>query len=470
MLTVNQNCWLKLLATLIVLKLVLYVFDPDIMFFLDDSHSYLETSVSGWAPPDRSYYYGLFIRLVAIIGGSLGSLVFAQVLLSSLSAFFTAVILVNIFNVRFATGVLAALITSVEPIQLLCERYVMTEAVSLLCFVLFLYFILTYIKDNRKFVLLLCVLSGFFMIKFRMTYLPVFIFCLLAAASVPFLSFLNPKTNNDTASSHHFILQKCIPALLILTSLLFLSSSTKLFQTRYGKLPTHSETGFFVLSAWAPLLKSNTIPFGPDLDLLLDKMPYDLGNIHKRNTHRWFEDCLIDRLRKHFNDDQQANTYTLKASGYLLLHDPLAVLGLGVKTYSQFFDLKNLDVTAAGDRGNGRPRPEYLKSLLKDNYGIQVSEYQKETTLTGNYFQRAKLWYMFIMVFPFLLFWLLFSCKQFRFSILLLAAIYCIQLSLVILLATITTIRHLQPLAWMVLLFGGLMADHCFTYWQKSRN
>ncbi len=470
MTTVDHHRWLKLLAALITLKLIIYIIDPDIMYFLDDSNSYLETSVSGWPPPDRSYYYGLFIRLVTSIGGSLGSLVLAQVLLSTFSAFFTAVILVNTFNVRFATAVMAALMTSVEPIQLLYERYVMTETVSLFCFVLFLYFILTFIKDNRKLALLLSVLFGFFMIKFRMAYLPVVVLCLLAASAVPFLSVLRQKTNDDGLNPPLSFLKKLLPTLLIVTSFLFLQSSTKLFQTRYGQLPTHSETGFFLLSSWAPVLKNNTIPFGPDLTTLLDKMPFEHGDINLRNNQRWTKDCLIDRLRKHFSDDQTANAYTLKAAGYLLLHDPLAVIGLGMKTYGQFFDLNNLDITAAGDRGNRRPRPEYLKSLLKDNYGIQASEYQKETTLTGNYFQRAKLWYMFIMAFPFLLFGLLLSLKQNRFVILLLAAIFFVQLSLVILLATITTIRHLQPLAWMIFLFGGLTYDRLTTHVQHSRN
>ena len=467
--TVNQNPWLKLFAALFVLKFLLYLVDPQVMFFLGDSHSYLNTAVNGGAPPDRSYYYGLFIRVVTLLGGSLNAVVIVQVLLSTLSAFFSAIILVQIFNVRFAIGAMTALLTSVEPIQLLYERYVMTEAVSLFLFVLFLYFFLsTTLKKDRKLDLLCCVVLGFLLLKFRTAYLPGVLFCFLVVAAVPFLSSPKPKTNSNGPISSSSIIRKLTPAVFIFILFFLLHSATKLIQTRYEQLPSHSETGFFILSSWSPLLKNNIIPFGPDLNTLLDRMPCDLANINHRNAQRWLDDCLIDRLRKSFNDDNQTNGYTVKASGYLLLHDPLGVIGLGVKTYGQFFDLNRLDITATGDRGYERELSIDFRLFIKDNFGLNTTEYQKETTLTGRYYQKAKLWYIFILIFPLLLLGLLIGLKRHRFPLLLLTTIYCIQLAIVIFLATITCIRHLQPMAWLVLLFCGLTADHFFLIYKKA--
>ena len=62
----------------LLIKAVLLIVDPEPQFFLGDSASYIETAVTNWIPPDRSFTYGYVIRYLAVWTGSLTPLVVFQ--------------------------------------------------------------------------------------------------------------------------------------------------------------------------------------------------------------------------------------------------------------------------------------------------------------------------------------------------------------------------------------------------------
>ncbi|HLC13603.1 MAG TPA: hypothetical protein VJK31_10130, partial [Chthoniobacterales bacterium] len=59
-----QWCWFCLVV--ICAKLLLLMLDPSPKFYMGDSRSYIATAVTGWIPPDRSFFYGYVIRWLAV--------------------------------------------------------------------------------------------------------------------------------------------------------------------------------------------------------------------------------------------------------------------------------------------------------------------------------------------------------------------------------------------------------------------
>jgi len=142
------------------------------MFFWGDSASYIWTALTGWIPPDRSFLYGFFIRAVAVTTGSLLYLVIAQVCLSGICAIILADILIRFFNVKRWLAFSIALLMSFEPLQLMYERYVMTETIALTVFSLYLWVILHYLEDTKIRWLWLLQGMAVLLISIRLAFIP----------------------------------------------------------------------------------------------------------------------------------------------------------------------------------------------------------------------------------------------------------------------------------------------------------
>lgn len=217
--------WLIFFIVIFSLKYLIFCIDPLPMFFLGDSHSYIATSLTGWIPPDRSFIYGYVIRLTAVAAHSLTTLVAVQVFTSGLSAILVAYALIKFFSVTpflaFSMGFLCA----VEPLQLMYERYVMTETLALFLFAVYMVFIFHYIKRPTIILMSLVQIIGTALISFRLSFLPL---VLINAFILPFLAIpvfkkkysLKWLTNRDflhNLSSHRLVIK--IIALHLLVSI-----------------------------------------------------------------------------------------------------------------------------------------------------------------------------------------------------------------------------------------------------------
>src|ERR1043165_6326630 len=72
------NSWWLFCALILAIKLLLLWLDPTPRLFMGDSLSYIWTSLTGWIPGDRSYFYGYLVRWLAVFPHSLTPLVIAQ--------------------------------------------------------------------------------------------------------------------------------------------------------------------------------------------------------------------------------------------------------------------------------------------------------------------------------------------------------------------------------------------------------
>src|SRR5664279_1049497 len=131
--------WWFFCLFIVLLKLFLLSLDPLPKMFIGDSACYIATALVGWIPDDRSYFYGFLIRFVSLYTESLTPLLLLQSLISALTALLLAYTCRSIFGLSARSACILGLVCALDPFQLVWERYVMTETVSLFFYMAGLY-------------------------------------------------------------------------------------------------------------------------------------------------------------------------------------------------------------------------------------------------------------------------------------------------------------------------------------------
>ena len=133
--TNEADQWWLFCLLVVLLKFFLLGLDPLPKMFIGDSASYLATAIIGWIPDDRSYFYGFVIRLVSLWTESLTPLLLLQSFLSAVTALLLAYTCRRLFGLSARSSYIIGLICALDPFQLVWERYVMTETISLFFYV-----------------------------------------------------------------------------------------------------------------------------------------------------------------------------------------------------------------------------------------------------------------------------------------------------------------------------------------------
>src|SRR5947207_12420680 len=139
-LTNEANQWWLYCLLVVLLKFFLLALDPLPKMFIGDSACYIATALVGWIPDDRSYFYGFVIRLVSLWTESLTPLLLLQSFISAATALLVAYICKSLFGLSARGAYIIGFICALDPFQLVWERYVMTETISLFFYVAGLYF------------------------------------------------------------------------------------------------------------------------------------------------------------------------------------------------------------------------------------------------------------------------------------------------------------------------------------------
>src|SRR5204863_1078329 len=172
-LTSETNHWWLFCLLVILIKFFLLALDPLPKLFIGDSASYLATALVGWIPDDRSYFYGFVIRFVSLWTESLTPLLLLQSFVSALTALLLAYTCKALFGLPARTSYIIGFICALDPFQLVWERYVMTETISLFFYAAGLYFSFLYLKHRRIRHLVFVQGLWVLLIGFRMSYLPI---------------------------------------------------------------------------------------------------------------------------------------------------------------------------------------------------------------------------------------------------------------------------------------------------------
>jgi hypothetical protein len=472
--TVTQ--WLIFLILILVLKYVIFFIDPLPMFFLGDSASYLHTALTGWIPPDRSFVYGFIIKLVAVSSFSLTSLIALQIFTSGLNVFLLSYSLLNFFSVTPRTAFLTGLVCSIEPLQLLYERYVMTEAFSLFLFATYMVLIFHYLKKPKLIFILFIQIVGTGLISLRLSFLPIVFIntVFLPLFAIPFFSRkYSVNLSNVKELFQNIITFKPFFRVLIL-HLIISIGLTYSFHSAYrhlngllSKKPSayQYQNGAFLLASWAPVVKPVDFPRTDLAETVFSDLKYDLKNPHFRAAHHFMPGGLIAHINEAVPNSLVADNIARETAMNALKRDPLGVASLAIRSLSDFWNLNALHDSLQKDRGN-RPLPMDMLETLQDHFGLNAESFPYLITFTNRYFFAAWPWYLFLLCTPLLAYIAFFIVNRgIRWYV---AIVFLTSTISIIVSCTITdgvTVRYLHSMGWMSFLVLGPLIDWLIAKW-----
>ncbi len=384
---------LILFIALVAAKLALLAVDPLPRVFLGDSASYLHAAATGWVPPDRSYAYPLFIRLVAEGAGSLMPLLLAQSMLGVIVALIVLRVLASSFGLDPRVAAAIAIAFALGPEQLFYERMVMAEAVSLFALAGMLAAGFAYVRDGRIAWLPCIALCGALAAAFRISVLPFVLGFAALPVAVRFLAAWSwsPRTLLRTALHGSVALALCSVA----QSGVRTWYDAQFDQEDEYRTDYSAHGGFFRLSLVMPLVQpddAEAVGLAPDF---LDRVKPGWNDYRAREQQLWGEDTFIALMRKE-HGDPVANRMARKLASRALRHDPLQLFVLGARTLGDYFD-DGLATSRLHDDMGGRSPTRDEADYIMTWWGFDATGIGQRDSLSKTWFEAGAPWLVFCL-------------------------------------------------------------------------
>jgi len=455
----DNRLWRFILSALAVKAMILLA-DPSPQLFLGDSESYLYTAQTGWIPPDRSFLYGFLVRWLSVGSGSLFSLVLGQSLASAISAGLLGWMIWRFIGAPKPLAMLGTILYSLDPLQLMYERFVMAEAFSLLAAMVFVSFILLFLQGGRKRYLILASIAGLVAVALRISFLPVVVALSFLA---PLIRFLGDTRHQGVSTREHF--RELFIALIVVAVCHFsLHSGYKRLTGHLSGAPPayqYSE-GLSLLASWSPLLTPSDLRAAGISERLLEGIAP--RTIESRRRHRWMPDGIDAALNREYSDPYRANALAKQTAFHVLQRDPMGVAFLAVRSYLRGWKLSVIKSCIIEDTAANRPVPPALVRRTAKSFHIAVDENGNQKTLTKAYFGFAVQWYRILLLTPLLLILTTAFAQSGERLFLCVVAIYANVILLTAAgLSVDNSIRYLHPLGWTFFIFAGYWARRLST-------
>lgn len=467
-----------ILAADLLAKATILFFDSNPRLFMGDSLSYLYTSLAGWIPPDRSFVYGFFLRIFAVWPHSLQTLVWCQAGLSAISAWLVAVCLVRYFQSSLRVAAVCSLLCAVEPLQLLAERFVLTETAATFVFALFALCCFSYLATRRLLPLALVQLGGVLLISLRVSFLPTIIICSFA---LPFFArqggYGGVLRGPPGGGARHLLRRLAVPVAfgLILSQALLFG-----YRHLYGDLiappmrghPAYFyREGLFLISDFAPLLKPIDYPIASQRSDIFRPSRVPLGPPENRDAQRWYPDGICDRIIRECNGDERAaDNLARHTAMHALERNPLGAIRLGWRTTLLYFHRSYFLESLRYDEGYYRSLPPAEEAAYRKAFGIDVTAAAARLHLsppaTERWHRALYFWYWFLLLLPFLFVAYIAVYRRFTVPAHWLCALFLFCFfEGAVLTVTRPTARFLTTMAWLAFIVLGA----CYSMQAASR-
>ncbi len=437
-----------LLIAILALKALLLLADSAPSFQFGDSGSYLATAITKWIPPDRSFVYGFLLRPIVLTTHSLFPVVLLQSFLSGIAAWLVAVCLLRYFQSSFAVAAFASLACAVEPLQLMFERFIMTEAAATFGFAVFFLTALEFLRTGKAWLLVVIGLLGTFLVSVRFSFLPL---VLVLSLVIPLLSPARQARR-----------------LLVLAAISVLTSQALLYGYRhlYGRLvhepPAYlSRDGEFLLADISPLVIPADFPIAQKRSDLFAHLKIWPATPESRLATRWLPGGLCDAmLQAAGNNEYQANRLARKTAVAAIKRNPLGVLNLGWYTYRDFFHRAKIDSVLLINQGQFVEAPPSHVEMIQQAAGIDV-RHRRYDSLTKRWQAISAPWcWLVILLPPALTLDLLLRRTRWTRANLLCLLCSWIFLAGAVIPTELANPRYLLPLTWLTCLtLGALLAS-----------
>ena len=447
--------WWLFCLLIVSLKFFLLALDPLPKLFMGDSGSYIWTALTGWIPPDRSYFYGYVIRWSSVWTESLTSLLVLQVFASAGTAVMVAWICRSIFEMPIRLCFLLGLLCAVDPLQLVWERYVLTETISLFVYVSVLYWSFRYLKEWRIRDLIIVQGISALLIGFRMSYLlavQVSTFILPIVAFYPILlparkSLLkqNPCAGSLRLLSLH---------LLVSVAIMFVFHGA---YKRFNGLLSHQQpaylytTGISILSFWAPALFPEDATDPRLAQIIRQGKEFNIEDLGSRNAQRFAPGGLVDRWLKVELDFSRANEVAKQTALRALKRNPAAIIALAVKTYGEYWSVSSMKHYARIDLAHGDLTSEIPILAERFHWAMSPNITNERFSLAQRYLLGSWAYCFLLLLTPIICGLALLRTLDPR-PLILMCVHASVLLAVITTLATEPNVRYLQPLSLLTIL------------------
>ncbi|MFL6450187.1 MAG: hypothetical protein ACJ746_21285 [Bryobacteraceae bacterium] len=436
-------------------KLAFYIADPYPSFHFGDSGAYLATALLKWIPPDRSFTYGFLLRPLVLRTHSFGPVLAIQILASGLASVVLGILLLCYFRAKPLVASVFACLCAVEPLQLMSERFVMTEAIATFGFAMYLWTAFSFIRFKRISTLIGVQMLGVALVSLRYSFLPL---VLLLSVALPVLAFYK----RPRISWRPLLLRLVVS---VVAGQFLLSGYRHLYGTLAQTKPAYlSRDGEFLLADMAPIITPQDFPVPGERAELFQRIRIPLNDINNRPFHRWGELGLCQALLAVSHQDEDlANSLARRTALRAMRRDPLGVVALGFRTYMQFLTYQKLSWALKLNQGhfNG---PTYKDiDMIRRWFGVDALD-RKYESITKNWQSVAVPWCWLIVLLPWLyaaeMFW--HRDQVSRLDWVLLLSALC-TLGCAIVPVENPNPRYLFPLPWLSILILGVMTCRLYS-------
>jgi hypothetical protein len=453
----ERKQWWLFCLLIVLLKLFLLALDPLPKLFIGDSACYISTALVGWIPDDRSYFYGFVIRWVSLSTESLTALLLLQTLISAATAILLAHIGRSMFGLSARASYILGFICALDPLQLVWERYIMTETISLFLYVAVLHFFFRYLKHRGLRDLAKAQGLAILLLGFRMSYLLV---VQISAVLLPIMAFA-PVLWTAWRSRREAQVERWRPvktafghwAASIALMMLFHGGYRQLNGLLCGREPAYLyATGLHLLAFWAPVVTPADATDPRLAEIIAQGGEFEIKDLTARNKQRFDSDYLVDRWQQAEPDTPDASQIAKETALRALRRAPLQVLGLAAQTFAQYWNLKDLRSYASIDLGHHDLTIEQ-RALLAEHFhfatdGVIIGA---PPTLLQHFFLNCWPYCYFVLLSPLLGVWAVYLARDKQIALLLLLHL-AIILGVTFMFAVAPSLRYLQPASVLTLL------------------
>jgi hypothetical protein len=457
----DANWWLFCFLIL-ALNFLFLVFDPLPKLFMGDSASYLWTALTGWVPPDRSFLYGYVIRWSSLWTKSLTFLLILQAFLGAVTSILVALVCQWIFGLTSRLSYLFGLLCSLDPLQLVWQRYVMTETISLFVYILMLFFSFLYLKERRLWQLAIVQTLSVLLISLRMSYLLVVQISAFFLPLIAFLPEIRSVFRKRSSTSSTMLLTKSAGLHLGL-SMLFMFVLHQGYRQVNGRLagrePAYLHaSGLALLTTWAPALKATDATDPRLAKLISEGDQFHLKDIWLRDHQLYRPGYLAARWKQIEPKAAISNQVAKQTALHALWHSPMSVATLGAKTFLAYWDFNRVHRHVKydlGKAGNNWPKTRTWSVASHFRLSPPPPGDTKTYTLLQRYVLRLQPYYYAVLLSPFICGGLIFFVREGYLFLLFLHS--WLLLGTVTILAKDVSVRYLQPMSLLTILIFAVL-------------
>lgn len=440
----------------IIIKALFYFLDPRPAIFMGDSAAYLDTAAHDYIPPDRSFTFGYLLKLIALWPHSLNTVVLTQLAMSTAACCILAIILLRYLRLSLAPACILTALCAMEPLQLLSERYVLTEATATFLFAALIWTAFAYWRTGRFWLLLILSPVGVLLISVRVAFLPA---VLLLSVAVPLLA-------PPTRTSRRWMVVTIGLMLSIASSQFLLREYRLLYRSLYNPKvrPAYLYAdGYFLLSDFAPVVTPADYPDDGSRAWVFSHLGVPLSDPQARDAQRWWNNglCTVIEHAPGLND-YTGNRVARKTALHAIRRNPVGFARLVLINISGYFQRPFLKKMITMDEEYGWQLTSKESTFFRDLFGF-THRSSDDDSLIHKWHRFTWPWYPLLILVPGLYTFALAVLHRRASSIdwFLLLPAWSLWITAAVTISRPTP-RYETPLAWLAFALAG-------TVWQLTR-